>query len=58
MAVLMANHSIPTGGWTPAGGSAIWDETGRRVAVAEGTAEALVIGVKDAQGWKGRVVLL
>ena len=58
MAVLMANHSIPTGGWTPAGGSAIWDETGRRVAVAEGTAEALVIGVKDAQGWTGRVVPL
>lgn len=42
MAVAMANHSTPTGGWIPAGKSAIWDDSGVLIAMADGTNEALV----------------
>jgi predicted amidohydrolase len=58
MAVLMANHSAPTGGWTPAGRSALWDETGRRIAAAEGTPEALIVGARGVRDWTGHVVPL
>jgi predicted amidohydrolase len=56
MVVLMANHSGPTGGWVPAGKSAIWSEDGRIVAASEGTEEALVIGGKRGGWWDGMVV--
>jgi predicted amidohydrolase len=58
MAVAMANHSTQTGGWTPAGKSAIWDERGDVVARANGTEEALVIAEKTGARWQGRVVPL
>jgi predicted amidohydrolase len=58
MAVAMANHSAPTGAWTPAGKSAIWDEHGDIVTRADGTEEALVIAEQTSTGWQGRVVRL
>jgi predicted amidohydrolase len=58
MAVVMANHSAATGGWEPAGRSAVWDETGQLVAAVDGTAEALVIAAGRDEAWSGRVVPL
>jgi predicted amidohydrolase len=58
MAVAMANHSAPTGAWTPAGKSAIWDEHGEIVTRVDGTEEAIVIAEKTSTGWQGRVVRL
>jgi len=43
MVVLMANYASPTGGWTTAGRSAIWDERGREVIAASGDGEAILI---------------
>jgi predicted amidohydrolase len=47
MVVLMANHCAPTGGWAPAGKSAIWDEKGQLVARAGGADKALLIAKKS-----------
>ena len=56
MNVLMANHAAPTGGWIPAGKSAVWCAGGRRVVAAEGTEEALVVAARDGGVWRGWVV--
>ncbi len=56
MAVLMANHGAPTGGWVPAGKSAIWSEDGGLVAASPGTDEALVIASRRDGVWSGAVV--
>lgn len=56
MAVLMANHSGATGGWVPAGRSAIWSEDGEIVAASRGTQEALVAGTKRSGVWDGIVL--
>jgi predicted amidohydrolase len=56
MAVVMANHSAPTGGWVSAGRSAIWSEEGHLVAASRGTEEALVIGRKRRGSWDGVVL--
>ena len=56
MAVLMANHSAPTGGWIPAGKSAIWSEDGGLVAGTAGTEEALVIARKQDRVWDGTLL--
>jgi len=56
MAVLMANHSRPTGGWVPAGKSAIWSEDGMLVAASRGTEEALIIGRRRDGKWDGVVL--
>jgi predicted amidohydrolase len=56
MAVLMANHSAPTGGWVSAGKSALWSEDGRIVSGSRGTEESLVIGRKRDGAWDGMVV--
>jgi predicted amidohydrolase len=53
MAVLMANHGGPTGGWAAAGRSAFWDEQGRCVATTAGTGDCLLIVAKQRQGWEG-----
>jgi predicted amidohydrolase len=58
MLVVLANHSAPSGGWVPAGKSAIWDERGQLVGRADGTAPALVIAEKAAARWIGKVVRL
>jgi predicted amidohydrolase/LPS sulfotransferase NodH len=56
MLVVMANYSKHTGGWTPAGKSAIWDEEGQQVTKADGTENALVLATRHAEGWRGRVI--
>ncbi len=56
MATLMANHAAPTGGWFPAGKSAIWGAGGQRVAAAEGTGQALIVATRENGGWRGSVV--
>ena len=55
MTCLMANYAGPTGGWYPAGKSAIWCAGGRRVVAAEGK-EALVVATRDNDEWRGAVV--
>ncbi len=56
MTVVMANYAAQTGGWYPAGKSAIWGAGGRRVAAAEGTEQALVVATPENGGWRGSVV--
>lgn len=58
MVVLMANHGSITGGWEPAGRSAIWAEGGERVVAAPGTGDLLVIATEGAHGWVGSVVAI
>jgi predicted amidohydrolase len=58
MVVLMANHSAPTGGWVPAGKSAIWSENGQLLVASIGIQEALVIARKNGHVWKGEVLSL
>lgn len=57
MIVLMANHGGPTGGWTCAGQSAIWDANGL-IAAASGIGEALVIAHREGGRWTGRQVAI
>lgn len=54
MAVLMANHALPTGGYQSAGKSALWDESGRQV-VLGGGGEELVIARRKGKLWQGEV---
>jgi len=56
MVVLMANYGSPTGGYIPAGKSAIWDETGRLLATANETGTAIVVGTKEQNGWVGTTI--
>jgi predicted amidohydrolase len=53
--VAMANHNKPTGGWTPAGKSAIWDSSGA-IAAADRIQNALVIAEYSPSGLIGAVV--
>lgn len=53
--VAMANHNKPTGGWTPAGKSAIWDSSGL-IAVADRTQNALVVAEYSSSGLNGAIV--
>ena len=55
MAILMANHGGPTGGWSAAGQSAFWDEHGRCVASTDGKGNRLLVVSKRADGWHGSV---
>ena len=55
--VAMANHNRPTGGWTPAGQSAIWSWEGR-LAAADDTQNALVIAERGPQRWRASVLNL
>jgi predicted amidohydrolase len=56
MAVLMANYSGVTGGEVSAGKSAVWSEDGHVVAASTGAEEALVIGTKEYDVWRGVVL--
>jgi predicted amidohydrolase len=53
MAVLMANHGGPTGGWAAAGRSAFWDEQGRCVASTGGAGDRLLVVSRAPEGWQG-----
>lgn len=58
MVTLMANHAAPTGGWIPAGRSAIWDDTGALLVAAPDDAPGLIIADKARDGWHGRLCRL
>lgn len=53
MAVLMANHGGPTGGWAAAGRSAFWDEQGVCVAATAGVGNRLLVVSRQVHGWQG-----
>ncbi|BFM12478.1 carbon-nitrogen hydrolase family protein [Simiduia litorea] len=55
--VVMANHCVETGGFEPAGKSAIWDSRGL-VSSAEGLEPCLVIATQHDDQWRGRRVPL
>ncbi|WP_455813010.1 carbon-nitrogen hydrolase family protein [Pseudomonas graminis] len=52
MAVVMANHAWPTGGFQCAGKSAFWDQTGRQV-IRGGEGEQLIIARRNGNHWQG-----
>lgn len=58
MAVLVANHGGPTGGWAAAGRSAFWDEQGRCVASTLGVGNRLLVVSRHLHGWQARDVAL
>lgn len=53
MAVLMANHGGPTGGWTSAGRSAFWDQNGELVASTAGAGNQLLVVTGRHGKWTG-----
>ncbi|MDN3640604.1 carbon-nitrogen hydrolase family protein [Simiduia curdlanivorans] len=55
--VVMANHCADTGGFAPAGKSAIWDSRGL-VSGAESLESCLVIATQHDDQWHGRCVAL
>jgi predicted amidohydrolase len=56
MAVLMANHGAPTGGYTCAGRSAFWAPGGEEIISAPGAGACLVIASRAGGAWQGCVV--
>lgn len=65
LAVLLANHGGPTGGYACAGRSAFWAPGGECVVAAPGTGTCLVIASRDGHdrgeeagsaAWQGRVI--
>ncbi|MES2609869.1 MAG: carbon-nitrogen hydrolase family protein [Pseudomonadota bacterium] len=56
LAVLMANHGAPTGGYVCAGRSAFWAPGGEAVVAAPGAGACLVIASREGGAWQGRVV--
>ncbi|MTD25660.1 carbon-nitrogen hydrolase family protein [Erwinia sorbitola] len=57
MAVMMANHAWPTGGYLCAGKSAFWDPNGRQV-IRGGEGEQLIIARRDGNHWQGEMLSL
>ena len=51
MAVLMANHGGPTGGWPAAGRSCFWNEDGQVIATTSGPGDQLLIVSSDNGVW-------
>ena len=58
MAVLLANHGGPTGGWPCAGCSAVWAPGGKQVVAAPGVGEFLVIATRRGADWSGEAIAL
>jgi predicted amidohydrolase len=58
MAVLLANHGGVSGGWQPAGRSAVWSDSGELIVAAPGAGELLVVARRDGHGapWSGQIV--
>ncbi len=56
LAVLMANHGAPTGGYVCAGRSAFWSPGGEAVVAAPGAGACLVIASCEGGTWQGHVV--
>lgn len=58
MAVVFSNHASQSGAYVPVGKSSIWAPGGALIAQADGCEEALIIGQRDGDAWRGRVVAL
>lgn len=56
LAVLMANHGAPTGGYACAGRSAFWAPGGDQVVAAPGVGACLVLASSQGGAWQGQVV--
>ena len=56
LAVLMANHGAPTGGYVCAGRSAFWAPGGEAVVAAPSAGACLVVASRQGLAWQGRVV--
>lgn len=56
MQVMMANHGAATGGWKPAGRSAIWDTDGEQIVAAPGVGEYIILAKNAGNSWHGQVV--
>jgi predicted amidohydrolase len=56
MPVLMANHAGVTGGWQSSGRSALWADTGERVAEIAGADEGLLIASQVGGSWTARTL--
>ena len=56
MIVAMANYGAMTGGYVPAGKSAIWDQNGKRIAEAGEKGNAMVIGIRKQNEWTGMTI--
>ena len=54
MAVIMANHALPTGGYQSAGKSAFWNEAGEQI-IQSGSGEQLLIVRRTGNDWQGEV---
>jgi predicted amidohydrolase len=54
MAVLLANHGSPSGGYQSAGRSAVWDEKGQCIAEAPRAGAALVLAAREEGRWTGK----
>jgi predicted amidohydrolase len=59
---IVSNHGRPTGGHPSGGRSAIWNECGELVVVADADGEALIIATRDAAdigaAWRGAAIPL
>ena len=51
----MANYNYTTGGWIPAGKSAIWNSCGE-LSIADEVQNALVTAKFSKDGWTGKVI--
>lgn len=58
MTVVLANYCEPTGGFIPAGKSAIWNEKGQLVAVADESNKCLVVAKKESNKWTGKIIVV
>jgi predicted amidohydrolase len=56
MAVIMSNFGNANGAWDTAGKSAVWDESGRVVAIADGAEDVLVVAARNDDGWSGKLL--
>lgn len=54
LAVLVANHATPTGGYASAGGSAFWKPGGQLLGVAADQGSALLIAHRQGDAWSCR----
>ncbi len=56
MITVMANHAVNTGGYTTEGRSAIWSNSGKLLAMADGTGRYLVSASEKDNEWIGKTI--
>ena len=56
MITVMANYASNTGVYTTAGMSAIWDNSGKPLAMADGTGRYLVLASERNNEWTGKTI--